>query len=472
MRRIVAIGGGIAGIAAATYLSHRLARRKAKPADKRPAAVPQGTDGMHRIVIIGGGIAGIVTATHLSRRLARQKPADILLIDHNRAHVWKPMLHTFAAGTANYTNENVSFVSHAKLNHFRYWPGELRGLDRRGKVVELGPVLLPDGRERLPGRSIPYDTLILAVGSRANDFGIPGVVENCHFIEDIGEALAFGELLRSRIYQAIDARTDVHVVIGGGGATGVQLSAELIQHIQILSSYATDGMPTRLRITLIETGPRLLGPFPERMSRAVEAKLRQIGIEIRTKTKVVGVDANGVLLEGGQRIDAALTVWAAGVKAPEVVSKLDGLEVSRHGQVVVRPTLQSKQDDSVFALGDCSSLSGLDGKPLPTTAQVARQQAVFLARSLADHLTRNEPLAEFHFRDMGSLVSLGDYAAYGTLGSYGFFRGGFLKGRVAQLAHAALYRLHEMDLYGPIRGGVTWLADDLTRAVRPRIHLS
>jgi NADH:ubiquinone reductase (H+-translocating) len=126
----------------------------------------------------------------------------------------------------------------------------------------------------------------------------------------------------------------------------------------------------------------------------------------------------------------------------------------------------------VFALGDCSSLPGKDGKPLPTTAQVARQEAVFLARSLARHLRRNRPLAEFHFRDMGSLVSLADYAAYGTLGSYGFFRGGFLKGRVAHVAHAALYRMHQMDLYGPVRGGVIWLADDLIRAVRPRIHLS
>jgi NADH dehydrogenase len=187
---------------------------------------------------------------------------------------------------------------------------------------------------------------------------------------------------------------------------------------------------------------------------------------------VVGSDKDGVVLEGGQRIDGALIVWAAGVKAPEVVSKLDGLDVSRLGQILVRPTLQSQHDDSVFALGDCSSLPLKDGKSLPTTAQVARQQAVFLARSLARHLKQNRPLAEFHFRDMGSLISLADYAAYGTLGSYGFFRGGFLKGRFAHVAHAALYRMHQMDLYGPARGGVIWLAADLTRAVRPRVDLS
>jgi NADH dehydrogenase len=425
---------------------------------------------MHRIVVVGGGIAGIVTATHLSRKLRRSGSAEVLLIDRNRAHVWKPMLHSFAAGTANYTNENISFISHAKLNGFKYWPGELQGLDRSGKAVDLGPVPLPDLEETLAGRTIPYDTLILAVGSRADDFDTAGVTDNCQFIDDIREAQAFSELFRSRVYQAVATRSDVRVVVVGGGATGVELSAQLSQHVETLSSYFTSGVPTRLRLTLIETGPRVLAPFPERISQAVEAKLRQLGIDVRTSTKVIGADTQGVILDGGQRVDAGLIVWAAGVKAPDVVSKL-GLEVNRKGQIVVKPTLQSETDENVFALGDCSTLSGANGKPLPTTAQVARQQAVFLARSLGGHLKHHKPLAEFHFRDMGSLVSLGEYAAYGTLGSYGFFHGGFLRGRVAHLAHAALYRMHQMDLYGPVRGGLMLLGDDLTRVIRPRILL-
>ena len=155
-------------------------------------------------------------------------------------------------------------------------------------VRELGPVPLPDATRTLPGRSIPYDTLILAVGSRANDFGTPGVAENCHFVDNIGEAISFGNLLRSRMFQAIDARTDLHVVIVGGGATGVELSAELARRTEILSSYLHEATPTRLRLTLIENGPRLLGPFPERISKAVEAKLRRIGVDVRTKTKGVG----------------------------------------------------------------------------------------------------------------------------------------------------------------------------------------
>jgi hypothetical protein len=132
----------------------------------------------------------------------------------------------------------------------------------------------PCGVQKLPGGSFSYDTLILAVGSRANDFGTPGVTENCHFIDDIGQALLFSDRLRSRILIAIAARTDLHLVIVGGGATGVELAAELSHYMETLSRYATDEMPTHLRMTLIESGPRLLGPFPERISKSVEAKLR------------------------------------------------------------------------------------------------------------------------------------------------------------------------------------------------------
>jgi NADH:ubiquinone reductase (H+-translocating) len=141
-----------------------------------------------------------------------------------------------------------------------------------------------------------------------------------------------------------------------------------------------------------------------------------------------------------------------------VLSRLDQLELSLTGQIAIRPTLQSKTDDVVFALGDCASLLGRNERPLPATAQVARQQAVFLARSLANHLKRGTPLQEFSYHDMGSLVVLGDYAAYGTLGVHGF-------------SHAVLYRLHQLDLNGPWRGGLGWVAGDLMRVARPRIRL-
>src|SRR5262249_55017246 len=134
-------------------------------------------------------------------------------------------------------------------------------------------------------------------------------------------------------------------------------------------------------------------------------------------------------------------------------------------------TLQTAQDDRIFALGDCSSCPGADGKPLPATAQVARQQAIFLARSLAGQLAQGEPLREFSFRDMGNLIALGDYAAYGSLGHHGFLRGAFIKGWMAKLAHTSLYRMHQFDMNGVLKGGAAWLADDLRRVARPTIVL-
>jgi NADH:ubiquinone reductase (H+-translocating) len=171
-------------------------------------------------------------------------------------------------------------------------------------------------------------------------------------------------------------------------------------------------------------------------------------------------------------VAAGLKVWAAGIRASASVDE-SGLNRNRAGQVEVDPNLLAKGEQSIFALGDCASLvpEGAQ-RPLPSTAQVANQQALHLIRHLPAWLRDGKPVPAFRFRDLGALVALSDYNAFGTLGRLGFFKGGFIKGRFAQLSHAVLYRRHQLSLHGPGRAALLWLAERINALVKPDIRIS
>ena len=423
----------------------------------------------HRIVIVGGGIAGIEIATRLGTTLGRDGRAAVTLVDRGLSHVWKPMLHTFAAGTARPDRQKVDFLDQAKRCHFRFWPGELQGVDRVAKRIAITPFA---GVEE-PGvgtDTLGYDTLILSLGSRANDFGTPGVAEHCSTIDSLMEAVAFHARLRRHVVSALRTAGTLDIAIVGGGATGVELAAELKRAVDLLASYGSPGLPGRLRLALVEAGPRLLAAFPESVSEAATRTLIDLGVDVRTGTQVSGADEHGFSLRDGSRIEAAIKVWAAGVRAPAVLADIEGLERSRTGQLVVWDTLQTSADEAIFALGDCASLvEAATGKPVPATAQAARQQAQHLASHLAAWLD-GAAMAPFRYREKGAIVSLADFNGWGTLGSY-TFGGGRLRGLSARLAHDLLYRQHQIELFGLLKGAVAWLADDLDRLVSPPVRL-
>ncbi len=381
------------------------------------------------------------------------------------------MLHTIAAGTSDVHREQVPFTAHAARHGFAYWPGEINGLDRQKKVVKLAPLRRPDGRLLLAAREIQYDVLVIAVGSRANDFGTPGVAERCHCIDSRLQAEAFNEEARAQMLKCIAENTSMRIAIVGGGATGVELAAQLVQLTESAAAYGAPDLRSRVKLTLIESGPTLLSAFPKNISSAVEAQLRALGIEVRTGTKVAAAESDGYRLVDGSLVEATLMVWAAGVKGANFLSCLDGLDATRNHQLLVRPTLQTMQDDSIFAVGDCASLKLTgDERPLPPTAQVAHQQAQHLVRHLPAWFS-GTVIPDFKYRDFGSIVSLGRYNAFGSLGRFGFFRGGFIRGRFAQLSHIMLYRSHQARLYGFWRGSLLWLADRIDTFVRPTIRL-
>ena len=324
------------------------------------------------IVIVGGGVAGIILATRLGRLLGRRGRARVSLIDRSWIHVWKPMLHTFAAGTWNIYQQQVQFVAHARMHHFEYIPGQLDAIDRTARRIRLAP--LQAGSEVLAGtRELVYDVLVLAFGSRANDFGTPGVVENCKFIDSQDQADAFNARLRAHVVRSFAQGGNIDIAIVGGGATGVELAAELSRMVELAAGYGEAEIRRRLRLTLLESASRILSAFPEAVSNLAASQLRSLGVDVRTGVRVVAADAERFQLEGGERVPAALKVWAAGIRASGSFDD-SGLELNRAGQVVVGPNLLAKGEQHIFALGDCASLvpEGA-GRPLPSTAQVANQ---------------------------------------------------------------------------------------------------
>lgn len=424
------------------------------------------------IVIVGGGIAGLLLATELGNKLGRSGQAQITLIDKSTTHIWKPMLHTIAAGTRDIQQQQVIYLAHARDHCFTYQPGEMEGLERNARAIKLAKLKSPSGHDVMGPRSIQYDVLILALGSRANDFGTPGVLEHCHFIDSQAQAEAFNEALRIRVFQSVVGNTQLNVSIVGGGATGVELAAELSRLLELAASYGDASVRSRLNLTLYESASRILAAFPTAVSESSEAQLRRIGFTVKTGTRVTAAEPDGLKLGDGSKQAADLMVWAAGVKAPNFLGHLDGITANQSNQISIRPTLQAVDEENIFALGDCSTLT-LDGseRPLAPTAQVATQQAKFLAKHLPGWLNGSK-LPDFVFHDFGALVSLSDYNAFGTLGQFGFFRGGFIKGRFAQLSHAMLYRQHQQALHGFSKATLLWTAERINGLVQPKIRLS
>ena len=422
-----------------------------------------------RIVVVGGGLGGLMLATRLGETYWRSDAVEVCLIDRAPVHVWKPMLHKFAAGTAHAHNDGVPMIAQARRAGFTYYPGEMFDLDPHARQISLR---IPD----LPGPALPehrltYDLAVLAIGSGANDFSVPGVAEHCHFLDTLWRAEALNAAIRAEILRRLITGGDVCIAIVGGGATGVEFAAEVARLVEIGASYGAADLPERLHVTLLDSGPRLLTGFPEDVADDVTRKLTEIGVSLKFDVRVVSADPEGFTLANGQRVDAAIKVWAAGVKAPEVLNTTKGVERQSSGQLVVNDRLQVVGADNLYALGDCAAFTpaGSD-RPLPPTGQVARQQSAFLATAIPD-LLAGRNVGTFAYRDMGTLVSLSQYGAFGHLAKQGVLPAIALKGRVARMAHSAFYRMHQIGLSGVLRGGIAILRDGLDSLIKPDIRL-
>lgn len=267
-------------------------------------AGPRTATGLHRIVIAGGGAGGLELAARLGERLGGKRKAEIVLVDPLLTHVWKPLLHEVAAGTLATAETGLDFLQQAKRHHFRFHLGAMASLDRQRKEIRLAPLRDELGGEIAPERSLWYDTLVIAIGSRDNDFGIPGVKEHALPLNGPDDAEHFHRRLLALFARAemLD-RGPVRVVIVGGGATGVELAAELLDSTQIIAAYGAhlQQYPTAIKICLVDSAPRLLPALPEHLGKQSAHDLAARGVEIRLRQKVIGIDKDKVILADGDQ---------------------------------------------------------------------------------------------------------------------------------------------------------------------------
>ena len=431
-----------------------------------------------KIVVVGGGAGGLELVTRLGDKRGKRGRAEITLIERGRTHFWKPHLHELAAGTVDLDVHELDYLAQSHWHGFKYRFGEMVGLDRVARQVLVGPVHDESGEEIVPARRIDYDILVLAVGSRINDFGTPGVAAHAIALESTQEADRFHRRLINAFLRAHSQHTplrpeQLNVAIVGAGATGVELAAELHNATRELVSFSLDNIDPEkhIRLHLIEATSRILPALPPRISEAAHRMLRELDVEVHVDARVAEVLPQAVRLADGTVIAAEMVVWAAGVKAPPFLRDL-GIGVNKINQVIVDECLRSVDDPAIFALGDCAAASwhAHPERTVPPRAQAAHQQASYLQKAIPRVLA-GKSLRPWKYRDFGSLVSLGEYTTVGNL--MGNFVGGniWLEGLFARWMYMSLYKMHEIALHGFWRTSLSTLGRMIAAQTEPRVKL-
>jgi NADH dehydrogenase len=430
----------------------------------------------HRIVIVGGGAGGLELATKLGDDSSSNK-TSITLVDKNRTHIWKPKLHEVAAGSMDLADQELDYIAQAHWHHFKFRLGELISIDREKKQIQIASVVDEAGILVTPIQTIPYDTLIISIGSLTNDFGTQGVAQYAQRLESLADAKRFhlrlvNACLRAQVQEHSLAPHQLKVAIIGAGATGVELAAELHRTTRAIISFGMDRVDPEkdLKVILIEAAPKILPALSDRISTAAQKLLVDLGVEVVTNAKVQKVETDKVLLSDGVEIPAELIVWAAGVKAPDFLRGIGGLETNHANQLMVLPSLQTTLDPNIFAMGDCAACpwpAANNGKGgiVPPRAQAAHQQASHLYKQI-NRVIQRQPLKPYEYRDFGSLVSLGEYSSVGSM--MGGLIGGSLmvEGLFAKCMYISLYKLHQLALHGWVKVAL----DTISRLIHRRTH--
>ena len=367
-------------------------------------AIPSAASGRPRVVIVGAGFGGLSVAKALGRA-----PVEVMVIDRHNYHLFQPLLYQVA--TAALSPADIAAPIRSVLRrqaNTSVMLAKVTGVDMARQEIVLG------------ARRVPFDFLVLATGARHAYFGHDEWEQHAHGIKKIDDAT----FLRRKILLAFERaeseddpserRRLLTFVVIGGGATGVEMAgaiAELARKALAADFRTID--PRSARVTLLQAGLRLLPAFDEVLSEKAKRSLEKLGVEVLVNAMVTGCDASGVSI-GAERIETRTIVWGAGVRA-SAAGKWLGVETDRVGRVKVKTDLSVPGHSNVFVIGDTAHALDRKGQPLPGVAPVAKQQGAYVARAIVARLAGTSP-APFHYRDFGSLATIGRRSAVAELG--------------------------------------------------------
>lgn len=426
-----------------------------------------------KIVVVGGGAGGLELVVKLAKKFKRDDAVSVVLIDKNGSHIWKPLLHEVATGSLDSHHDETSYRMLARKHKFDFILGKVTGVNTADKTVVIDAEVDDDGTPLVEGRTVDFDQLVLSPGSRSNDFGTSGVAEHCIKLDSRQEAERFHKLYLKQLHRvssASDESTKLSVVIVGGGATGVELAADLHNVASRLQEYGFNTFSQeRLNVSVIEAGPMLLPRLPERIGVSVKQELQTIGVEVLTSTKIESAERDALITSDGTRIEAHVSVWAAGVRAPGFLAS-SGFPVDNLGRVKVNPDLSIEGHPSIYGAGDCCCCPTSDGGTVPPRAQSAHQMASVVAHNIiATHKGRKTKA--FVYKDFGSLISLSRFSTIGNLMG-NLMRGTvFVEGWLARLVYLSLYRMHQNAVHGPFSTLLIMLGDRIYKATRADLKL-
>jgi NADH dehydrogenase len=370
------------------------------------------------VVVLGGGLAGVACAHRLGDEGVR-----VTLVDRHNYHQFQPLLYQVA--TSQLPAEDVA-RPHRTI--FRDYPVVTT---RTAEVTAVRPaeraVTLSDGT------SVSGSHLVIAAGAQPEFFGVPGAAEHAFPLYSVTDA----ERLRLHLQQLLEAGEGLDVVVVGGGPTGVEITGALTELMTALA--ATDRLPTPGRVTLVDRGSALLGPFSDKSHEYAHQRLAKHGAEIRLETGVSSVHADRVELDDGTTVPTRTVVWGGGESAAPIVSKA-GLATGHGGRVDVRADLTVEGQPGVYAVGDAANIPSGDGRALPQLGSVAQQSGRWAAENILREL-RGESPEPFRYKDKGIMAMIGRNAAVAEVGRHRHLVEG-------PVAFAAWLGVHAMLLSG------------------------